>query len=63
MLTGWLVTTFAGKVCSGPIAISLNSFSVPVGRQISTDAEPSAGPPSALHEVMLQGAPPTGGTT
>src|SRR5689334_4329526 len=54
-----------GKAWSGPMAISRNSFGTPVGRQISSEAELSPGPPSALHEVTLHDPPPagTGGTT
>jgi len=52
------------QACSGPIAISRNSPDVLVGRQISSEAEPSPVPPRAAQDVTLHGPPPagTGGT-
>src|SRR4051812_18780916 len=60
MLTEWVVRTPVGKSCCGPIAISRNSPGVPVGRQISSAAEPSPPPPRAPHDVTLHGPPLAG---
>src|SRR3954452_6717931 len=60
MFTEWVVRTLAGKPCCGPIAMSRSSPMVPVGRQISSEAEPSPAPPRAPHDVTLHGMPLAG---